>query len=137
VQPLTDFRSTIRWAGARPEFACAGDYHGSWRAFHREPIEVRLTATNLSSQAWPARALRAPLAISVGYILTEEGGAVREGRLRLPHDIPPGGSADVVLPLCLKPGQYILKASVMQEHRRWFDLDDPQAAGRYEFRVVP
>jgi hypothetical protein len=134
---LTDIRSSVRWLDASPILSPAWNYHGFWRAVHREPATFRLAVQNLSSQTWPAHPAGGPGAILVAYDLVDAHGVRQDGRLVLPRDLGPGDSCELKWVMDLGPGDYTLRVGVLQEDWLRFDYVQPEYGGRYEFRLKP
>ncbi|HEX6359836.1 methyltransferase domain-containing protein [Actinophytocola sp.] len=86
-------------------------------AGQRAPVRTRLT--NVSDQTWPAGQL-----IRLGNHWHRDGEAVRwnDGRADLPHDLPPGASVEMELPVVApdEPGDHDLELDVVQEAVTWW-----------------
>jgi SAM-dependent methyltransferase len=80
---------------------------------------VRARVTNVANQTWPAGRL-----IRLGNHWHSGGGAVRwnDGRTDLPHDLAPGASVEMELPVVAPdaPGTYDLELDVVQEAVTWW-----------------
>jgi SAM-dependent methyltransferase len=80
---------------------------------------VRARVTNLSDRTWPAGRL-----IRLGNHWLRDGAPVRwnDGRTDLPHDLAPGASVELELPVLApdEPGTYDLELDVVQEAVTWW-----------------
>lgn len=91
-----------------------------------EVITLRIRVTNASRHHWPSL----PDAwgrhrINVANHWLHENGVLLQrddARAALPHDLPPGGAADVVLYVHAPPwnGRYLLEIDLVQENAGWF-----------------
>jgi len=92
----------------------------------KEVVKISVKVKNLSSQIWPGRAAEKSVRLSYYWIDSETKKPIMKGgrpRIYLPNDLVPKKSAtlkiNVVAPE--KPGKYILRFTMVQEHVAWFE----------------
>lgn len=110
--------------GAVPEVLGAGQL-----------VHVRATVTNVSEHAWPAGRL-----IRLGNHWHAGAEPVRwnDGRTDLPHDVAPGASVSLELPVTApdEPGEYELSLDMVQEAVAWW-AGHGTVPARVTVRVLP
>ncbi|GAB1511943.1 methyltransferase domain-containing protein [Actinophytocola sp. KF-1] len=98
-------------------------------------VPVRAGITNLSTHTWPAGQL-----VRLGNHWHRDGTPVRwnDGRADLPHDLAPGASVELELPVTApgEPGRYDLELDVVQEAVSWW-ADAGSTPARTAVEVVP
>ncbi len=93
---------------------------------HFEPKEsrsLRVSVRNRGDATWPAKLTRRPVRLGNHWLDPNSGLLVRDdGRADLPHDIPPGGRAELELSVTAPgiPGEYVLELDLVQEGIAWF-----------------
>jgi hypothetical protein len=84
-----------------------------------QPAPVRTRLTNVSEHVWPAGRL-----IRLGNHWLADGEPARwnDGRVDLPHDLAPGETVELELPVVApdEPGEYDLELDVVQEAVTWW-----------------
>ncbi len=89
-------------------------------------LKLPVRVTNLGDAAWPERGDgTGAFRVSVGNHWRSADGALLsndDGRARLPHDVAPGETVEVLLPVTVpvRPGAYVLEVDVVQEGVAWF-----------------
>jgi SAM-dependent methyltransferase len=96
---------------------------------------VRATVTNLGAHTWAAGRL-----IRLGNHWYDGDEAIRwnDGRTDLPHDLAPGASVELEVPVTApaEPGEYVLELDVVQEAVAWW-AEHGSTPARTTVRVVP
>ncbi|MBB5895239.1 methyltransferase domain-containing protein [Kutzneria kofuensis] len=84
-----------------------------------QTVMVRAKITNLSSAVWPAGQL---IRLGNHWRAGEEPVRWNDGRTDIPHDIAPGASVEMQVPVAApdEPGSYVLELDLVQEAVSWF-----------------
>jgi len=122
----------------RTAYAAAIDAWVPKRLMAGDQAELTARVRNVGSSTWDASA-RSFLRLG-NHWLAPDGRSVRQddGRAPLPHDVAPGQSVEVSLPVTtpIDPGRYVIELDMVQEHVGWF-ADRGSGALRAAVEVAP